>query len=66
METVSKKKAGAIDPNKGIVAEFAQNLKRRKMKPEEFIRVIDVNQEGKVPVEAFIEELLNRGLMATR
>lgn len=55
-----------VDPKKELIDEFMKCLKVRSLVPEEFFRVIDVKQNGKVPVEHFIEKVLERGLLATR
>lgn len=62
----SKLTKGNIDVNKDLINEFVKALKIRSLAPEEFYRVIDQKQLGKVTVESFISKVLERGLLATR
>ena len=62
-----KDKITNIDPQKDLVNHFYQILVvKRKIKPEEFFRAIDIKGLKKIPVETFIEQLISRSIVLTQ
>ena len=54
------------DPNKDLFTGFFNELKKRKICPEEFFRAIDKSSSGKIKIEVFIDEILSRKIIANR